>query len=147
MAARALRCSSLGKARLAPRRSTAVFSPNAVAALSFSLRSRFLSTTPAFSKGILPDSDDPAPPNVQPSGVKAVPAELSDDEYHVLADDYMDTIYSRLEDVAEKNSEVDVEYSVRSALALALPCSYLSLSLSLTAFEILTSSNGDRPAY
>lgn len=113
--ARGLRSSSLSATRLAPRRSPTVFSPTA-AVVALLPRSRFLSTTPSMHKGILPDSDDPAPPNVQPSSVKAVPAELSDDEYHELADEYMDTIFSRLEEVGEKNSEVDVEYSVCSPL-------------------------------
>lgn len=112
LVARSLRSSSLSASRLAPRRSSTVSSPN-VAIAAFFPRSRFVSTTPALSKGILPDSDDPAPPDVQTSTVKAVPAELSDDEYHALADEYMDVICSRLEDIGEKNAEVDVEYSVR----------------------------------
>lgn len=106
-----MRSSSLSAVRLAPRRSSTIVSSNVIAA-AIPLRSRFLSTTNSLPKGILPDSDDPAPPNVQTSTVKAVPAELSDDEYHALSDEYMDTIYSRLEEIAEKNAEVDVEYSV-----------------------------------
>lgn len=113
LVARSMRSSSLSAVRLAPRRSSnAVVSSNAIAA-AVPLRSRFLSTTASLPKGILPDSDDPSPPNVQTSAVKAVPAELSDEEYHALSDEYMDTICSRLEDIAEKNAEVDVEYSVR----------------------------------
>lgn len=114
-----LRSSSLSASRLAPRRSPTVFSPN-VAVASLFPRSRYFSNTTALSKGILPDSDDPAPPNVQPSAVKAVPAELSDEEYHTLADEYMDTICSRLEEIAEKNAEVDVEYSVSSVPSIPI---------------------------
>lgn len=111
LVARSMRSSSLSAVRLAPRRSSTAVSSNVVAA-AVPFRSKFLSTTAALPKGILPDSDDPSPPNVQTSAVKAVPAELSDDEYHALSDEYMDTICSRLEDIAEKNAEVDVEYSV-----------------------------------
>lgn len=111
LVARSMRSSSLSAVRLAPRRSSTVVSSNAIAA-AVPLRSRFLSTTAALPKGILPDSDDPSPPNVQTSAVKAVPAELTDEEYHAVSDEYMETICSRLEEIAEKNAEVDVEYSV-----------------------------------
>lgn len=74
---------------------------------------RSFSTSPAPAKGILPHSDDPAPPNVQASDAKAVPALLTDAEYHEVADAYLEVILSRLEELAEKDEGVDVEYSVR----------------------------------
>lgn len=75
---------------------------------------RSFSTSPAPAKGILPHSDDPAPPNVQASDAKAVPAPLTDAEYHEVADAYLEVILSRLEELAEKDEGVDVEYSVRN---------------------------------
>ncbi|CAN8104156.1 unnamed protein product [Discula destructiva] len=107
LVARSLRSTSVtSPSRVAPRLSVAV-----VVTPTLSTRSRFLSTTSPLHKGILPDSDDPSPPNVQPTSVKATPAALSDEQYHALSEEYMDTICSRLEDVSEKNSGVDVEYS------------------------------------
>lgn len=112
LAARSLRSTSVtSSTRIASRQSAAVvFSP------ALSVRSRFLSTTPSMFKGILPDTDDPSPPNVQPSNIKAAPAELSDEQYQTLSDEYMDTIFSRLEEVGEKNPLVDVEYSVSNPI-------------------------------
>lgn len=78
--------------------------------------SRFLSTTASQHRGILPDSDDPAPPNVQDDGVKAVPADLTDAEYHDVSDQYLEVILSELETLADKNESIEVEYSVRTTL-------------------------------
>ena len=49
------------------------------------------------------------PPQPQPS--KPIP--LSQDQYHRLADAYIDALVEQLEELAERNEEVDVEYSVR----------------------------------
>lgn len=73
---------------------------------------QFFSTTQSQDKGILPDSDDPAPPNVQTSNMKAAPAALSDQDYHELADEYLGVIQDRLEEVAEHNEQIDVLYEV-----------------------------------
>lgn len=107
---RALRFSNISANRLAPRQ--ALVTARKAVLTPVLLRSRFLSTTPAQSRGILPDTDDPAPPNVQDNAPKAVPAELNDTEYHELADEYIDVILSRLEEVGEKDEGVDVEYAV-----------------------------------
>lgn len=100
--------------RLAPRRAPVGTAPSAafVAPAAWRPAARLLSTASSRSRGILPDTDDPSPPNVQESTVKAVPAELSDSDYHELADEYLSIIQDRLEEVAEKNDKVDVEYSV-----------------------------------
>lgn len=112
LAARSLRSTAVPSAsRVAPRLSAAVFLNPAL-----SISSRFLSTTPSMYKGILPDTDDPSPPNVLPTTVKPTPAEMSDEQYHALSEEYMDTIYSRLEEIGEKNDQVDVEYSVSNPI-------------------------------
>lgn len=118
LAARSLRSTSMinSAVRMAPRQSAAV-----IVSPMLSVRYRYLSTTSSLFKGILPDSDDPSPPNVQSSAVKPTPAELSNEQYHALSEEYMDTIYSRLEEVAEKNDQVDVEYSVGKPIPYSLP--------------------------
>ena len=45
----------------------------------------------------------------------ATPAPLSDEEYHSVADDYIELILSKFEEMAETREDVDVEYSVGSA--------------------------------
>src|SRR3569833_2898723 len=74
---------------------------------------RLLSTTRMFQKGITPESENPPPPT-QPESppVTAVAAELTESEYHELADQYLDNLLSKLEDLQETNERVEVEFSV-----------------------------------
>lgn len=95
--------------RSAPRR--ALLIPSRAVLTPFAARSRFLSTTTSRHKGILPDSSDPSPPNVQDNTPKPVPAELTDGEYHELADEYLEVVLAQVEALAEKNEAVEVEYS------------------------------------
>ena len=81
-------------------------------------------TTAAFStqsplaKGILPDSDSPAPQPAK-TPVTRTRVELSDVEYHGIADSYLVYLVSMLENLSDKNEEIDVEFSVR------IPTSFL----------------------
>ncbi|KAK7748148.1 Mitochondrial matrix iron chaperone [Cytospora paraplurivora] len=74
-------------------------------------RSRFLSMTSSQRKGILPDSENPSPPDVQEHTQQPAPAKLSDGEYHELADEYLEIVLAQLEQIADKNDSVEVEYS------------------------------------
>ncbi|KUI67547.1 hypothetical protein VM1G_03611 [Cytospora mali] len=109
--ARGLRTSTatIGATRSAPRPALPILSQAVL--LPVAARSRFLSTTSSRHKGILPDSDDPTPPNVQDHDIKPVPAELTDGEYHELADEYLEVVLAQLESIADKNESVEVEYS------------------------------------
>lgn len=114
LASRALRSTTTSSlSRLAPRRAAHITPLLTRTALVAAARPRSFSSTPAPPKGILPHTDDPAPPNVEDNAPKAVPAELTDGEYHEVADAYLEVILSRLEEIAEKDEGVDVEYSVR----------------------------------
>ncbi|KAH8759898.1 hypothetical protein F5883DRAFT_142094 [Diaporthe sp. PMI_573] len=107
---RGIRTSTTRTALFAPRR--AVAAPTNRTLLPFlKTRSRFLSTTSSQTRGILPDSDNPAPPNVQDDDVKPMPAHLTDAEYHEVADSYLEVILSELETLADKNEAIEVEYS------------------------------------
>jgi len=75
---------------------------------------RLFSTTPAASKGISPESEDPQPKAPESSNNAAQPAELTNEEYNELADAYMDAMVERMEQLQEESDEVDVEYSVSS---------------------------------
>ncbi|KAL1860340.1 Mitochondrial matrix iron chaperone [Diaporthe australafricana] len=119
LVARGLRTSTTRTALFAPRHALAA--PTARALLLPSLTwSRFLSNTHTPKKGILPDSDDPTPPNVQDDGVKATPAELTDGEYHEVSDAYLEVIVAELEGLADKNDAIEVEYSA-GVLTFSLP--------------------------
>lgn len=66
-------------------------------------------------KGLQPDSEDPKPPATEDQGGHHAlePAHIADNEYHELADEYIDALVLTLEEMAEdaKNG-VEVEYSV-----------------------------------
>lgn len=77
--------------------------------------------TASRSKGLSPDSENPQPKKVEASPpVPKTPAPLEDSEYHEVADEYLDIVLAKLEDVAEKRPDVDVEYSA-GVLTLAFP--------------------------
>ena len=61
----------------------------------------------------MPDSAEPSPSNPEPDAHKVTtPTEISDDEYHELADKYMDHLCEKAEQMQETKEEVDVEFSV-----------------------------------
>lgn len=74
---------------------------------------RLFSTTHRTSKGLLPETDNPAP-RVAEAHPPAAPIELSTEAYNELSDVYMDRIVARLEALQEEREDVDVEYSVSS---------------------------------
>lgn len=62
----------------------------------------------------MPDSEDPQPPNrVEENRAITQPTELDNDEYHALADEYMDAVHEKAEMLQEARDDVEVEYSVR----------------------------------
>ncbi|KAI8676691.1 Ferroxidase [Fusarium sp. Ph1] len=76
------------------------------------LRSYF-STAPARTRGIMPDTENPAKPlneseDVQPS---VAVAELTDGEYHELADEYLDNVVGKFEELQDEREDIDVEFS------------------------------------
>lgn len=98
-ATRAVGIAALGPARLPMSRPT--FSPTT--------SSRpFTTDTPRL--GITPDNL-PAKEAETPDLVRT-PANITDAEYHSVADEFMDRLLSQLEGLEEKTEDLDVEYSV-----------------------------------
>jgi frataxin len=61
----------------------------------------------------MPDTEDPKPP--APKETEAPPAqptELSDEEYQHVAEEYMERIHEKAEQIQETREDVEVEYSV-----------------------------------
>lgn len=79
-----------------------------------------MSTSSAMQKGILPDSENPPAKQAEDSPVTATPAEISEGEYHQLADEYLETILSKFEELQDEREDVDVEFAV--SLPGAVPC-------------------------
>jgi frataxin len=80
------------------------------------IRKRPFHASATRSKGLSPTSSDPEPPKGEHAGSAghvAQPAALTTDEYHDLADQYIDALVLKLEEMAEDAAEkLEVEYSV-----------------------------------
>lgn len=79
------------------------------------IQSQEFSTSSWHSLGLTPDSEDPKPPQTESSseGHKAA-ADLTDAEFHEIADQYLNTLVLTLEEMADSEAEkgLEVEYSV-----------------------------------
>ena len=71
-----------------------------------------LSTT--FRKGISPESSDPQPKSRSGAAHVAEPASISTEDYHKIADEYIEGLVHKLEQMQEEKENMDCEYSVRS---------------------------------
>lgn len=60
----------------------------------------------------MPDAEHPEPPKEDAATSTRTATSLTDDEYHTHADEYMEKINERAEELAEQRDDVDVEYSV-----------------------------------
>jgi len=81
---------------------------------------RAFSTTRTIYKGISPETDNPQPKEAEAHTGTAHPAELSVEQYHELADQTMDVIVEKLEQLQEEQENIDVEYSA-GVLTLTFP--------------------------
>ncbi|KAK0634364.1 hypothetical protein B0T17DRAFT_481586 [Bombardia bombarda] len=72
--------------------------------------SRFFSTSPKHN-GITPDNAPPKPRDDITPEVTKTAAEITDSEYHTVADEYLERLVSHLEDIQDSREDVDVEYS------------------------------------
>jgi len=81
---------------------------------------RPLVTTTALSKGLSPESEDPPPPAPEDSQTTATPAPITEDEYHELADDCLEAILGRFEELQDEREELDVEFSA-GVMTISLP--------------------------
>ncbi len=88
------------------------------------MRNLHLSAT--FRKGISPESAEPEPKSRLESGHAADPAPISTEDYHKVADGYIEKLVHKLEQMQEEKGDMDCEYSVRlldqaiDAVAMAL---------------------------
>lgn len=79
---------------------------------------RTFTSTGNVAKGLSPESEEPNPSIAEehPSlGVRG-PAEISEERYHELSDEYMNNLVEKLEQLQEETEEVDCEYSVGPSL-------------------------------
>lgn len=60
----------------------------------------------------MPDSSNPAPPKTEDVNEQDIKTEVSLEEYHEHADQFLDTLISKLEQRQEEQADLDAEYSV-----------------------------------
>lgn len=62
----------------------------------------------------MPDSEEPKPKAPEPTYHVSEPTPIEDDEFHTHADEYLERVVARVEELQESREDVDVEYSVSS---------------------------------
>ncbi|WZH46087.1 Regulatory protein [Fusarium acuminatum] len=61
----------------------------------------------------MPDTEHPAKPLNETEEVQPTPAvaEITEQEYHELADEYLENVVNRFEELQDQREDIDVEYS------------------------------------
>ena len=72
---------------------------------------RSFHTSPTF-RGILPEAENPAPKESEPSEIPTVPTDISTNEYHERADEFLGELVTRLEQAQETRADLELDYSV-----------------------------------
>jgi frataxin len=75
-------------------------------------RSRSFSISAPKATGLMPDTENPSTPVREPLATTLTPAEISDEDFHTLADAFMEKVHEKAEQVQEGREDVEVDYSV-----------------------------------
>ncbi|KAJ4255596.1 Mitochondrial matrix iron chaperone [Fusarium torreyae] len=104
LASRAVRSSSF-------RVASTVYTSRLVAGPTLS--QSFFSTTASRTRGIMPDTEHPAKPLNEAEEVEptVAVAEITEQEYHDLADAYLDNVVGTFEELQDQREDIDVEFS------------------------------------
>lgn len=68
----------------------------------------------------MPDTENPAKATPEPETTGFAVVELSDAEYHELADEYLDNVVGRFEELQDAREDIDVEFSA-GVLTISFP--------------------------
>ena len=76
----------------------------------------------------MPDQENPSKPAAKTEDVKPslAVADVTEGEYHELADEYLDNVVNTFEEIQDSREEIDVEFSVCS-LVTAIPLDVVPL--------------------
>ena len=97
----------------APRTTTSLARVVATPAGRLTSGIRAISSTTPRNIAILPGSDKKPEPKEPAKIAELVPAEITESQYHQLADEYLESILGKFEEMQDLREDVDVEYSVR----------------------------------
>ncbi|KAK3721696.1 Mitochondrial matrix iron chaperone [Vermiconidia calcicola] len=81
---------------------------------------RCFSTSMRGRAGLMPDAENPEPPKDTEEHTVTGPADISDDEYALRSDEYMNAVYERAEEMQDAREDVEVEYAA-GVLNITLP--------------------------
>jgi len=81
---------------------------------------RCLSTTRPYLKGLSPETENPQPKEAESHATPSAPSDITIEQYHEVADDYLNALVEKLEQLQEETEEVDVEYTA-GVLTLSFP--------------------------
>jgi frataxin len=60
----------------------------------------------------MPETDNPSKQEVEETRPSVGVAELSDEQYHELADGYLEIVLTKFEQLQDAREDLDIEYSV-----------------------------------
>ncbi|QIW96807.1 hypothetical protein AMS68_002325 [Peltaster fructicola] len=70
--------------------------------------------------GLMPHSEDPEPPKNVDTAQPRTAAPVDDEEYHLHADEFINKVNERAEEIAEQRNDVEVDYSA-GVLTITMP--------------------------
>lgn len=106
----------------APRTTTPMFNVVAITARRNGAGMRPISSTAPRNIAILPGDAKKPEPKEPTKTAELTPTEITEAQYHKLADEYLEAILGTFEELQDAREDVDVEYSVRTP---ATPQPYL----------------------
>lgn len=60
----------------------------------------------------MPDAEHPKAPKLEAAATTLTPAEISDEEFHIISDAFLEKVHEKAEQVQEGREDVEVDYSV-----------------------------------
>ncbi|KAG4259377.1 hypothetical protein LB506_004131 [Fusarium annulatum] len=86
------------------------------------LSQKCFSTTISDKRGIMPDTENPAKPLNEAEEIhqNAVVADITEQQYHDLADEYLDNVVGKFEELQDQREDIDVDFSA-GVLSISWP--------------------------
>ncbi|KAF4948320.1 hypothetical protein FGADI_9792 [Fusarium gaditjirri] len=80
------------------------------------------STSVSSKRGIMPDTENPAKPLNEAEEIhqNAIVADITEQEYHDLADEYLDNVVGKFEELQDQREDIDVDFSA-GVLSISWP--------------------------
>lgn len=70
----------------------------------------------------MPDTENPSTPERESTTASLMAAEITDEEFHTLSDQFLEKVHEKAEQVQESREDVEVEYAVSESTSCDLDC-------------------------